>query len=39
MEKIDWLELTITKIPAGSFLMGSPEAEEGSDGEEGKAGE
>ena len=39
MEKIDGLELTILKIPAGGFLMSSPEAEEGNDGEEGKAGE
>ena len=39
VEKIDGLELTMLKIPAGSFLMGSPEGEEGNDGEEGKAGE
>jgi formylglycine-generating enzyme required for sulfatase activity len=29
VERIDGLELTMLKIPAGSFLMGSPEAEEG----------
>ena len=29
VEQIDGLELTMLKIPAGSFLMGSPEAEEG----------
>ena len=29
VERIDGLELTMLKIPAGSFLMGSPEGEEG----------
>jgi formylglycine-generating enzyme required for sulfatase activity len=29
VEDIDGLELTMLKIPAGSFLMGSPEGEEG----------
>ena len=29
VEQIDGLELTMLKIPAGSFLMGSPEGEEG----------
>jgi formylglycine-generating enzyme required for sulfatase activity len=35
VEKIDGLELTMLKIPAGSFLMGSPEAEEGRSDDEG----
>jgi formylglycine-generating enzyme required for sulfatase activity len=29
VERIDGLELTMLKIPAGSFLMGSPQGEEG----------
>ena len=29
VERIDGLELTMLKIPAGSFLMGSPEGEHG----------
>ena len=35
MERIDGLELTMLKIPAGSFLMGSPEGEEGRSDDEG----
>jgi formylglycine-generating enzyme required for sulfatase activity len=35
VERIDGLELTMLKIPAGSFLMGSPEGEEGRSDDEG----
>jgi formylglycine-generating enzyme required for sulfatase activity len=35
VERIDGLELTMLKIPAGSFLMGSPEGEEGRSDAEG----
>jgi formylglycine-generating enzyme required for sulfatase activity len=35
VERIDGLELTMLKIPAGSFLMGSPQGEEGRIDDEG----
>jgi len=35
VEQIDGLELTMLMIPAGSFLMGSPEGEEGRSNDEG----
>jgi formylglycine-generating enzyme required for sulfatase activity len=35
VEQIDGLELTMLKIPAGSFLMGSPEGEEERSSDEG----
>ena len=39
VEQIDGLKLTMLKIPAGRFLMGSSEGEEGNEEAEAKAGE
>ena len=35
VERVDGLELTMLRIPSGSFMMGSPEDEPGRDPDEG----